>query len=214
MSLFNTILSLIFPNACLACRREGEYLCMRCLPDLPLAENPEEDFIYSVFNYRDKTVKNAIWTLKYRRKYSIAKILAQAMSDKIVEELSELELMENFTQPLLVPIPLSPKRLKERGFNQAEKLAEELAKINPNLILEKNVLYKIKETPNQARLKNRTERLKNLKDCFAVRNPELIKGKNIILIDDVSTTGATLVEAKKTLRNSGARKIIALTLAH
>ena len=214
MNLFDTILDLLFPSACLSCRREGDYLCQECLNDLPLSENPEEDFIYSVFNYRDKTVKNTIWTLKYRRRHSIAKVLAQALSDKIAEEISELEMMENFTEPMLIPIPLSKKRLRERGFNQAEVLAAELEKINQKLCLEKNVLYKIKETQNQARLRNRNERLKNLRGCFAVRNPEKILGRNIILIDDVSTTGATLVEAKKILQKSGARKIIGLTLAH
>jgi ComF family protein len=214
MSILNTILDLIFPNSCLSCRKQGEHLCQECLSDLPPADNQEEDFIYSVFNYRNKAVKNCIWTIKYRRKHSIGKILAKTMSDKLLEELSELEMMENFTDPLIVPIPLSKKRLKERGFNQAEILAEELAKINPSLALEKNVLCKIKDTANQARLKNRNERLKNLKGCFEVRNPELIKNKNIILIDDVSTTGATMTEARKVLQNSGAGKIIGLTFAH
>src|SRR3989344_1420246 len=214
MSLLSTILNLIFPSSCLACGQEGEYFCEGCLKDLPLAENPEEDFIYSVFNYRDKAVKRAVWLLKYNGKYSIATILARAMSDKIAEELSELEAFENFTEPVVIPIPLSKKRLKERGFNQAEILAEELVKINKELNLVKNVLYKTKETKNQARLRDRSERLKNLKGCFEIKNPELIKSRNIILIDDVSTTGATLVEAKKVLLASGARYVIGLTLAH
>jgi len=214
MSLLNTILGLIFPNRCLGCGKEGEYFCSSCLNSLPLAERPEKEFIYSVFNYRDKTVKNAIWTLKYRGRHSIAKVLARAMSDKLLEELSELEAFENFDLPVIIPIPLSKKRLKERGFNQAEKLAVELVKLNPSLVLEKNVLSKIQETPNQARIRNRAERLKNLKGCFKVRNENLIKNRNIILVDDVSTTGATLCEAKKILLASGARYVIGLTLAH
>jgi competence protein ComFC len=214
MSLFQTILSLIFPSSCLSCGESGEYLCSRCLHGLPLAEEPEEDFIYSVFNYRDGLVKKAVWTLKYAGRHSIAPILAKAMSDKIAEELSELAMMENFTEPALIPIPISARRFKERGFNQAEILAAELAGSNPQLKLEKNVLYKIRETKNQARIHDRNERLKNLKGAFEIKNPGLIKGRNIILIDDVSTTGATLVEAKRILEKSGAKKVIALTLAH
>lgn len=214
MSFLNTILSLFFPNYCLVCRQQGQYLCLRCLNDLPLAENPEEDFIVSCFNYRDKAVKNAIWTLKYRGRHSIAEILAQTMSDKLTEELSELESFDDFRNPVIIPIPLSVKRLRERGFNQAEKLATELVKINPELSLVRNVLTKTKETQNQARIKDRDQRLKNLKGCFEIRNSELIKNRNIILIDDVSTTGATMLEAKRVLEKAGARKIIGLTLAH
>jgi ComF family protein len=214
MDILNILLDLIFPNRCLGCGQNGNYLCPSCLQDLPLAEKPEYDFIYSVFNYRDKTVKNAIWTLKYRGRFSIAQILAQAMSGKLLEELADLEMMENFTEPLVIPIPLFNKRLKERGFNQAEILARELVKLNSRLNLCRNVLNKTKETPNQARIRDKTERLKNLRDCFEIHNSDIIDGRNIILIDDVSTTGATLSEAKKTLERSGAKKVIALTLAH
>ena len=83
-----------------------------------------------------------------------------------------------------------------------------------NLKLEKNILIKPKETEHQARIKDRRERLKNLIGSFAVKNGEKIKNKNIILIDDITTTGATLSEARKILKQYGARRIIAFTVAH
>jgi predicted amidophosphoribosyltransferase len=89
-----------------------------------------------------------------------------------------------------------------------------LSKAGEVLVLEKNVLVKIEDTEHQARIKDRNVRLKNLAGTFAVKNPELIAKKNIILIDDVTTTGATLNEARRTLKKSGARKVIAFTVAH
>ena len=130
--------------------------------------------------------------------------------------LSDLSVMENFNNAILVPIPLSPKRYRERGFNQAELICKKLIEIDQdeNFRLEENVLIKIKNTEHQVRIQDRRARLKNLIGSFAVKNEALVKNKNIILIDDVTTTGATLNEARKTLKQAGARKIIAFTIAH
>jgi predicted amidophosphoribosyltransferase len=85
-----------------------------------------------------------------------------------------------------------------------------------NLRLENNILIKPKDTLHQAHIKDRSARLRNMVGTFAVRNEtkNLIKGKNIILIDDILTTGATLGEARKVLRQAGARKVVAFTVAH
>ena len=140
------------------------------------------------------------------------------MHGKILEELSELTLMENFTNAILIPIPLSGKRYRERGYNQAELICRELEKLDKksNFTLEKNILIKPKETIHQAHIKDRRERLRNLSGSFAIKeqNKNIIKNRNIILIDDITTTGATLSEAKKILKKYGARKIIAFTVAH
>ena len=106
--------------------------------------------------------------------------------------------------------------MKERGYNQTLLLAEKLQDIDrkENFKLEKNILIKNKETIHQAHIKNKRERLENLIGTFNVQNKDLIKNRNIILIDDVVTTGATINEAKKELRKNGARKIIAFTIAH
>jgi predicted amidophosphoribosyltransferase len=79
---------------------------------------------------------------------------------------------------------------------------------------ENNILIKPKDTEHQARIRHRTERLKNIVGSFVVQSPESVKNRNIILIDDIVTTSATLNEAKKMLKSSGARKIIAFTVAH
>src|SRR3989344_6085699 len=121
---------------------------------------------------------------------------------------------------ILIPIPLSSKRYRERGYNQAELLCENLVKLdeNVNFKLEKNILIKQIDTKHQAHILNRSERLKNIVGSFTIlytgKNIGLIKNKNIILIDDITTTGATLTEARKVFKQAGARKIIAFTVAH
>ncbi len=216
MNLLKTILDIVFPNSCLICKNPPDYLCEECLSDLPRAPISEHNFIISIFNYRNKAVKDAVWLLKYRGKEDIARIFAGPLYEKLVEELADLEIFDNFTEPIFIPIPLSAKKLKERGFNQSAILAEAIIgqNKNQNWKMIDNALEKTKETIAQAKIKERDKRLKNLSDCFSVSKPELTKGRNIILIDDVSTTGATILEAKKVLEKSGARKVIALTIAH
>jgi competence protein ComFC len=146
-----------------------------------------------------------------------------------MEELSELSMLENFTKPILIPIPLAKKRLRLRGYNQSELICQELIKVNNtrlstsidngiDLTLEKNILIKPKDTEHQARIRDRNLRLKNLSGSFTIKNIDknkvLLKNRNIILVDDITTTGATLGEARKTLKQCGARKIIAFTIAH
>lgn len=215
MRFLNKVLDFIFPNYCLSCKESGKYICRECLSDLPRADISEHDFITSIFNYRNKTMKNLIWLLKYRGRLEIAGILAEAMYENFLEELNDLKIFNKFIDPILIPIPISTRRLKERGFNQAEVLARKLSTFTEeNLEVLNNVLFKPIDTTPQAKIKDRKMRLKNAKGCFGIKNAELIKGRNIIIIDDVSTTGATIIEAKKVLEKSGARHVVALTVAH
>ena len=223
MGFLNTILDIVFPVKCIACGKNGVDLCLSCLSEAPGAERESAKWIFPLYDYRHPTIKKSLWLLKYKGKKRLANIFAEIIYDKILEELSDLSMLENFVEPILIPIPLSRKRLRERGYNQAQLICEELIKINNlrhgvDVQLENNILIKIKETEHQARIKDRHARLKNIIGSFAIKNTEenvrKIKSKNIILIDDVLTTGATLSEAKKTLKQWGARKVIAFTVAH
>lgn len=233
MRFLNTILDIIFPVKCISCGKDGVDLCTECLKDIPEAERESAKWIFPLYDYRDKIIKKSLWLLKYKGRKRLARIFAKNMYEKILEELSDLSIMENFSESILIPIPLSSKRYRERGYNQAELLCIELIKIDHlrhgvdrntyfnhgvNMQLEKNILIKPKDTEHQARIKNRNERIKNMAGTFAIKdiekNKNFIKGKNIILVDDILTTGATLSEARKVLKQGGARKIIAFTVAH
>ncbi len=219
MSYLNTILDFIFPVNCFICRKSGTEICFECLSNSKNAVRECPKWIFPIFDYRHPPVKKVMWMLKYKHKKRLASIFAQALYEKMLEELPELAQFENFENPILIPIPLSKKRLKERGFNQTALIVSGVAKINKNrkalhFEIDLNILQKKKETEHQARIKNRSERLKNLKGTFVLNPKYDIKGKNIVLIDDVITTGATLSEAKKVLTEAGARKIYAFTIAH
>ena len=223
MGFLNTILEVVFPAYCVSCGKSGLDFCVKCLTESPSAERESAKWIFPLFDYRHPPIKKAVWLLKYKGKKRLANIFAAVMYGRILEELSDLRMLENFKDAILIPIPLSGKRSRERGFNQAELICKELIKIEKsnlrhgvdvNFTLESDVLIKPKDTVHQAHIENRTARLKNIVGSFAVKNTEKLKNGNIILIDDVTTTGATLSEARKILKQSGARKIIAFTVAH
>jgi len=216
MSFLNTILNIVFPVNCIVCGKSGQELCLECISGCPEAERESAEWIFPLYDYRHPPIKKAIWLLKYKGKKRFTKIFAEIMYGRIIEELSDLARFNNFQKPILIPIPLARKRESERGFNQATLLCNELVKIdkNANFTLRKNILIKPKDSEHQAKIEDRRKRIQNIVGTFAVKNPKFIVGRNIILIDDVTTTGATLSEAKKTLRAAGAKKIIAFTIAH
>lgn len=202
--------NLIFPPECVGCGQKNTYLCNTCLKHVRRPERTCPNWIYPLFDYRDPVVKKVVWALKYKNRKNLAIIIAELLRAKIEEELADLEILENFREPIVIPIPLAKSRLRERGYNQSELIAKELT----SFVVATKVLIKVKDTPHQARIENRQTRMQNVVGSFGVKNKDLIKDRNIILIDDVATTGATLAEAKKVLKNSGAKKIIAFTFAH
>lgn len=112
---------------------------------------------------------------------------------------------------VIIPVPLHPKRKKKRGFNQAQAIAEGLARTK-GIKLEEGVLVKVKNVLPQTFLEIE-EREKNVSGAFSVVGNEKIKGKTVILVDDVYTTGATVRECSIVLKKAGAREVRALTLA-
>ena len=118
---------------------------------------------------------------------------------------------------IIISIPLHKNKLRRRGFNQAELLAREFSKLS-NIQLLTNSLLKKKQTPAQVDVQNRETRLKNLEGAFSASADLLaaqsVGRKAVILIDDVSTTGATLIHASRALTQAGAKQIIGLVVAH
>ena len=169
-----------------------------------------------LFNYRDPIIKKLIWSLKYKGSMKTAKLFAEVLSEYLLEELSDLNIFSGFENPILIPIPLSKNRLRERGFNQVGRVAKEMVEVekNSNYKLETNILKRIKDTPSQTKMTSKEDRIKSIKGAFEIPSSGLVHGKNIILLDDVVTTGSTLGEAKKVLLENGARKVICVALAH
>jgi len=112
---------------------------------------------------------------------------------------------------IIIPVPISKKRYKQRGYNQSELLAKEIVK-NTELILEKNCLLKNKEIREQSKL-NKEERIQNIQNAYYLRNIQKLENKKILLIDDIYTTGSTVNECSKELKKANIQKIAVLTIA-
>lgn len=165
--------------------------------------------------YRSAVVKRAIIEIKTYENRKIASLLGNLLYDFLLTEISDLEMFENFTSPLVLPIPITRKKKRQRGWNQCDLLANVMKKRDTGKMFEirRDVLTKIRDNEDQVG-KGRKERFKNLENCFRVRDQLKVCGRNIIIFDDIVTTGATLAEAKKTLLSAGAKKVILVALAH
>ncbi len=206
---------MIFPDRCVGCGIRGFLLCRECETKITPATNPMHSWITSVFAYGDFRVRRLVRLLKYKNARGVATVFARSLSETLLEFLGEEGLFLGSRNVLIVPIPLSQKRMAKRGYNQSELLAKKTVEQIKNdlLVLEIGLLKKIKETTPQAEIKHRGKRLENLGDCF-VTTQMSAGGEVVILIDDVTTTGATLMAARKALRRAGFRKVYGFTVAH
>ena len=183
--------------------------------DIELSDEIIDEKYKALFQYKNKIARNAIWEIKYRGNKKIVSRFSKLLYEFIINEVSDEISFSNFNNPLLVPIPKSKASLREKGFNQSELIVKEISRIDESKNFEMSLdsLRKIKETAQQSKLKNRAERLKNLIGCFSA-DSEKVRGRCVILIDDVITTGATMKEASKTLREAGAKKVLGFAISH
>lgn len=227
-------LDLLFPKLCFGCKTEGSFLCDRCRALLYMSPpscfvckrwvpetsrlNPgrtcagcqKKTAIYSFFSpflFQTELIRAMIHALKYQRVRALDEVFGSLLADYFKKFDIELPL-----GTLCVPIPLHKKRQRTRGFNQSELLAHSLGKYF-NIEAATNILKKEKNTAAQVEL-SAEDRRKNMDNAFRVAHPELVSGKTILLIDDVKTTGATIEAAARALKNAGAAKIFAVTIAH
>ncbi len=216
MGVIRTILDILFPVHCIGCRTQDEFICLDCISKFPPAAPNTPSGVTALFSYQHPLVKRSLWMLKYHHKKGLSENLGRALHAAIILEYTDLLQFQNFHNPLLIPAPLSKKRKRQRGFNQSEVLAKNIQSADHDHIfhVETSAVEKIIHTKNQADIHDRRTRLHNLSGVFKVTHPEKITGRNIILIDDVTTTGATLAELKKVLKEAGAKKVIAFTVAH
>jgi len=165
------------------------------------------------FWYRDPLVRRALNMLKFGRRTELATPFGEALAEEIIGVLSDE--LPGALPPLLVPIPLSGARLRERGFNQSAVLAHAtLAHIPNTLEFQGDALVRTREHVRQARMPSRAERLRNMEGVFAISNPDLVRGRLVILLDDIITTGATVRDATRALLSAGARAVHVVSVAH
>lgn len=219
--LKNFVLDLVFPRHCLNCNRLGHFICPKCRGEIikisqtncPICHQKSENgrlcpkcrpkyrlrgvLAYGFFH--DPILKNVIHQFKYEGISSAGEELAELLEPLVPKEIDTLAF-----------VPVSRKRLHERGFNQAKVLAQHLSRLSGKPVYKG--LIKTRHTERQVGLK-RGERLANLRGVYKVTNEQEIKNKKILLIDDVLTTGATLDNCSRALRSAGAKEIWGLVLA-
>ncbi len=229
---FDFLVSLFFPRRCLACGKtlRAGALCASCRGEITTARtffygqcgsplpNPKPhdprrachpDFPYvlgAAGSYENNAMRALVHALKFRGVAATAEPLASVMAEYALPFKTDLR------SYLAMPIPLSRERFRIRGFNQSECIAMQFAEYL-GLPVATKCLVRIKHAKPQSETASVAERRENIRGCFAIADAAAVRGKNVLLIDDVSTSGATFLEAACALKGAGAENIIALAAA-
>ena len=218
------VVDLVFPQTCVHCNTEGRLLCDTCLRDAArigggacqtcgiqlehgsrcgkCAESPPAlTRVTAVFQF-EGAIRDAVHALKYRDLRAIAPILGAELADTVSSQHRGIE--------VVVPVPLHRRRLRSRGYNQAELLARPVAD-RLGARVSTNLLTRVTDSPPQAQAKNEAARSASVRNAFAASNEA--QGKRILLIDDVATTCSTLRACGRALYRAGAKSVRAAVLA-
>ena len=232
--VWNGVLAVVYPPRCLVCgREEAEPFCTACKAEIvplnppfcdrcgvpvaagrlvcPLCEvGPEPAYAWSqaVGQYTG-VLRTAIQRLKYESKGALARPLGELLASALGTASPLLPRGE--PADLIVPVPLHPSKLRVRGFNQAERIARVLAD-RCGWPLDTQGLLRVRKTRTQTAL-HASERHSNVVGVFDTKSPLYFNGRSILLIDDVLTTGSTVSECARVLRNAGATRVAVLALA-
>ena len=206
----------VFPPSCLVCgisRGDGRLLCPDCnafLEDTALHYTPDRaipspiDSAVVLLPY-DEACRNVVHALKYHGIHSIGPVLGRMMADKILRGCTFV------SPPLIVPVPLHGRKLAIRGYNQAERLAQGIA-AHTGFGMKTGLLARTRHTGTQTAL-DEARRHENVKGVFRCTDGSSLRGRPVILVDDVMTTGSTLAECAHALKDCGAAGITAAVVA-
>jgi ComF family protein len=224
MNFLTQIIDFFLPRFCSSCKTKlsltEEIICHSCYSRIKKVDdermNHEFDRKFTtegiISNFaalfifeKDKELQQIIHSLKYDGKFRAGIFLGKLLADGLKNKFSEWNI------DLIVPVPLHHLKRAERGYNQAEFLAQGMKSVLKTPV-KSNVIRRNRFTETQTNL-SLLERKENIRNAFTVRRPKIVKGKNILLIDDVITTGATISECGKILKESGAANVYGTSIA-
>jgi len=216
--------SLIFPPKCGICGKLNEnYLCNKCNIELQKeAEFRVESYITEA-GFRRKYFEEHIYFFKYQglireeiidykfneKAYKYKAISNFILKNFILKNSNIFQIINEYD--VIIPVPISKKRLKERGYNQSELIAKQISKAMDKIMITK-CLYKSKNIISQSKL-NKEEREKNIEDVYIIKSEKELLNKKILLLDDIYTTGSTANECCKILQKAEPAKIAVMTIA-
>lgn len=213
---YQKMINFIFPPCCLICGKLGKNIwCKECRKELLKKvlykiENKDKSQFYFekhvyLFSYKDK-IRKLILDYKFNDKSYLYKIFAEI----IIKNKKIYGILKKYD--IIMPVPIHKKRKRQRGYNQSELITKEIASKLENLEYQNKVLQKVKHTIPQSSL-SKEQRKRNVENVYKIINKEKIKNKKVILFDDIYTTGATVKEIAKLLKQNGVSKILVLTIA-
>jgi ComF family protein len=224
--IVSSLLSLVYPQACLTCQvmlvKGEDIFCTSCLADFPFTDyrSWQSNVLFEQLNIRMPFLNGANSLLYFRKKSKVQKILHACKYNNQPEVAIRLgaymfaawqKQLLQMQIDIVIPIPLHTSRKRQRGYNQSEELGKGLTQTG-ELLLNTTALKRIKKTQTQTK-KGRISRWLNMQTVFEVQQPNEVKGKTILLLDDVITTGATVEACYLVLREAGAEKIYVAGLA-
>ncbi|MFR8103702.1 MAG: ComF family protein [Clostridia bacterium] len=213
--LENKLLNSIYPPTCEICGKIGtEIICKKCETviegelESKLQEYSDKEFASHLYLFEySGIIRKKLIQYKFKKEKQLAKLFAKIMLKN--------ERLSGFLKQhcdIIIPVPIHKKRQQKRGYNQSELILREYIRSNKEVCIETKALYKIKNTKPQSSLDKRM-RTQNIENAYQVKNKEKIIGKNIALFDDIYTTGSTVEECSKVLKQAGAKTIYIITIA-
>jgi len=177
---------------------------------------PTDPSCLAPFPYGHTLIRDAVHAAKYHGHKRAAALLGEALAPFLSEELAERRSFGSYDSVLYIPIPLAPARQHARGYNQAERIVAAILSYthDPAADYVPSALVRVRDTKSQVRVHDRTARRNNVHNAFCIPNRKAIEGRDIVLVDDVVTTGATMGAARAVLIAAGARNVLCVAVAH
>ncbi len=213
--LYEKTIKILYPRKCVLCNKYGDIICNKCLIELKEKLKKESkiekcnnksfnEHIY-LFKY-EKEIRKIILDYKFKDKAYLSEFFEKIIlkNEKICRNLKKYD--------IIIPVPIHKKRKRERGYNQSEIIVKNIVKNFENMEIITKCLIKEKNTVAQSSL-SKEERKQNVIQVYKIRNRQKIINKKVILFDDIYTTGSTVEECARILKENGASKVLVLTIA-
>ncbi|MBO5478652.1 MAG: ComF family protein [Clostridia bacterium] len=212
--MMQTFINLIYPKVCGICGEiSKEDICNKCKVRIKKWQRNKKHIYLTknftthmyIFDYQDIIRQRILEYKFYEKTYLFRSFVKIILNDKKI-----CGFLKSYD--IIIPVPISKKRKRQRGYNQSEMIAKQIAKQTEKLEYRSDILYKIKDTLPQSLL-NKEKREQNIQGAYYIKKEEIVQNKKILLLDDIYTTGNTVNECSRILKQAGTKEIGVLTLA-